>query len=228
MRGRTSERSSRWHKILEAMGFGRREGRRSVPPLKRHSLLFEPLEDRHLLSVLYWDPQHTHTASAGGQGTWTNGGSADWYNGQADVAWNNANGDTAVFQGTAATVAVNSAVTAVPWNTAVSPLALFHATSAWPLYQSAVCRRWSKCPDHPRLQYGCAARNTNRAARASADPPAARIAASDASAAETLCRPSRRPNPMASSILCQRDNRSDVRPRIKEPPHFRIVMAARL
>jgi autotransporter-associated beta strand protein/parallel beta-helix repeat protein len=107
--------SSRWQGLFEALGFGRRQQRKSVPSLKRHALHFEPLEDRHLLSVLCWDPQHSGGANLGGSGTWTNGGStALWYNPatQTDVVWNNANGDTAVFQGAAGAVTVDSAVTA--------------------------------------------------------------------------------------------------------------------
>ena len=99
--------SSRWQGMFDALGFGRREIPKSLQSLKQRGLHFEPLEERQLLTVLYWDPQHTNTATAGGQGTWTNG-SADWYNGQTDIAWNNSNGDVAMFQGTADTVTVNS------------------------------------------------------------------------------------------------------------------------
>ena len=82
--------------------------------LKRRSLHFEPLEDRHLLTVLYWDPQQSGGSNLGGSGTWTNGGTALWYNPatQTDVAWNSASGDVAIFEGTAGAVTVNSGVTA--------------------------------------------------------------------------------------------------------------------
>ena len=82
--------------------------------LKRRSLHFEPLEERQLLTVLYWDPRQSGGSNLGGSGTWTSDGTPLWYNPatQTDVAWNNANGDTAVFQGTAGTVTIASAVTA--------------------------------------------------------------------------------------------------------------------
>jgi len=70
------------------------------------------LEDRRLLSVLYWDPQQSSGAHLGGPGTWSNGDAAVWYNPatKTDVAWNNAGGDAAVFQGSAGAVTVNAGV----------------------------------------------------------------------------------------------------------------------
>jgi autotransporter-associated beta strand protein/parallel beta-helix repeat protein/VCBS repeat-containing protein len=106
--------SSRWQGIFKALGFGRCETRGKAQSLKRHSLRLEPLEDRHLLSVLCWDPQQSGGANLGGSGTWTDGGAALWYNPAThiDVVWNNANGDTAAFQGKAGRVTVNSGVSA--------------------------------------------------------------------------------------------------------------------
>ena len=98
----------------EVLAFGRREVRGKVQSTKCRALRLEPLEDRHLLTVLVWDPHQSNGANLGGSGTWTNGGAALWYrpDTRTDVVWNNANGDTAVFEGTAGTVAVNSGVTA--------------------------------------------------------------------------------------------------------------------
>ena len=64
--------------------------------------------------MLVWDPHQSGGANLGGSGTWTNGGAAVWYNPetQTDVVWSNANGDTAVFEGTAGAVAVDSGVAA--------------------------------------------------------------------------------------------------------------------
>ncbi len=92
----------------------RHELRGKVQPPKFRALRLEPLEDRHLLTVLIWDPHQSGGAKLGGAGTWTNGGAAVWYNPdtRANVVWNNANGDTAVFEGTAGTVAVDSGVSA--------------------------------------------------------------------------------------------------------------------
>ncbi len=61
-----------------------------------------------------WDPQQSGGANLGGSGTWTNGGAAVWYNPatKTDVVWNDANGDTAVFQGKTGTVTVGSGVSA--------------------------------------------------------------------------------------------------------------------
>ena len=68
-----------------------------------------------LLAILYWDPQQSGGTNLGGSGTWVNGGStACWYNPSSglDVTWNNSNGDTAVFSGTAAGVTVSGTVSA--------------------------------------------------------------------------------------------------------------------
>jgi autotransporter-associated beta strand protein len=108
---RKAASSSRWRGIFEALGFGQRPKGKNIRQVKRHTLRLEPLEDRHLLSVLYWDPQQSRGSNLGGPGTWAGGGSALWYSPttNSDVAWNSANGDTAVFQGTAGTVTVDSA-----------------------------------------------------------------------------------------------------------------------
>ncbi|HEY2414903.1 MAG TPA: autotransporter-associated beta strand repeat-containing protein [Pirellulaceae bacterium] len=64
------------------------------------------------INALYWDPNHTHAATgSGGSGTW-NTTAANWFNGTTDVAWNNANNDTAIFAGSAGTVALSTGITA--------------------------------------------------------------------------------------------------------------------
>ena len=72
------------------------------------------MRPRELLTVLYWDPSGSKGASLGGTGTWANNSGARWYNPNTgnDVVWNNANGDTAVFGGTAGTVTVSGQVSA--------------------------------------------------------------------------------------------------------------------
>ena len=61
-------------------------------------------------TVLGWDPNATDGATLGGGGTWDNGVTAEWWNGNVaqgnDVAW--ASGDTAVFTGTAGPVTIAS------------------------------------------------------------------------------------------------------------------------
>lgn len=47
--------SSRLGKIIDALGFDRRRGRKGIRPCKRRPLSFEPLEDRTLLSLCVWD-----------------------------------------------------------------------------------------------------------------------------------------------------------------------------
>lgn len=58
-----------------------------------------------------WDPTSSSGANPGGGGNWD---TTDpfWYNGTADVAWNNANNDTAVFSGTAGIVTLTAPITA--------------------------------------------------------------------------------------------------------------------
>ena len=113
-----------WSDATPAMK-SRRAPRRSA--WSRRGLL-EPLEKRELLAVLYWDPDGNAAnndlssgAGLGGSGTWADQTGAYWYNPStgSDVAWNNANGDAAVFRGTAGNVSVSGSVTAsaVTFNT---------------------------------------------------------------------------------------------------------------
>lgn len=61
---------------------------------------------------LTWDPDSETTGAQGGAGTWTDGGS-EWWNGTANVAWNNATPDNATFGGTAGgTITLGSPITA--------------------------------------------------------------------------------------------------------------------
>ena len=74
----------------------------------------ERLESRHMMAVLYWDPDRVATnnvistgAGLGGSGTWSEGAAAVWFNPSLNggaggyVSWNSAAGDTAVFAGPA-------------------------------------------------------------------------------------------------------------------------------
>ncbi len=64
--------------------------------------------------TLFWDPGHSLSGSgSGGSGTWDTT-SANWFDGTADVVWNNANNDIAVFAGSTGGIvsAVNTGITA--------------------------------------------------------------------------------------------------------------------
>ena len=67
---RKSGQASRWEKVVDAVGFGRREKRSRILKARGGSLLVEPLEERQLLTVLYWDPNHTGGTALGGTGNW--------------------------------------------------------------------------------------------------------------------------------------------------------------
>ena len=49
----------------------------------------------------FWDPLFSGTATGGGPGSWDNLTTANWYNGVADVTWDNSALDIAFFGGTA-------------------------------------------------------------------------------------------------------------------------------
>ena len=93
--------------------FIRERKRQRAKPRALHALRLEALEPRQMMAVLYWDPNHTNGTNLGGSGTWNVTG-ADWFNPStcADQAWNNANGDTAVFSGNYGTVTLNSGIQA--------------------------------------------------------------------------------------------------------------------
>jgi autotransporter-associated beta strand protein len=57
-----------------------------------------------------WDPNFSNGTGLGGDGTWDQGSTANWYNGTTDVVWPGA--QVAVFGGTAGTVTVSGTVTA--------------------------------------------------------------------------------------------------------------------
>jgi autotransporter-associated beta strand protein len=63
-----------------------------------------------MATILSWDPNITGAAS-GGTGTWDTV-NLQWFDGAADVAWNNATPDSAVFAGTAGTVSLAGPITA--------------------------------------------------------------------------------------------------------------------
>ncbi|HTV40153.1 MAG TPA: hypothetical protein VMF08_06245 [Candidatus Sulfotelmatobacter sp.] len=58
---------------------------------------------------LYWDPGLTLTVNAGGNGNWDTN-DAFWFNGSADIAWTNANGDSAYFEGTGGDVTLTNSI----------------------------------------------------------------------------------------------------------------------
>src|SRR5436190_10617092 len=61
----------------------RRPGR--IHRIKLSGLRLEPLEERHLLTVLYWDPNHSGGTNLGGTGNWV--GSNNWWDGTNNVSW---------------------------------------------------------------------------------------------------------------------------------------------
>ena len=61
-------------------------------------------------STLIWDPTQDLTGN-GGAGTWDTS-TSEWLNTGADFSWNNANGDTAQFQGTGGLVTLATSITA--------------------------------------------------------------------------------------------------------------------
>jgi autotransporter-associated beta strand protein len=63
-----------------------------------------------MATILNWDPNMTGAAS-GGTGTWDTV-NLQWFDGAADVAWNNATPDSAVFAGAAGTVSLAGPITA--------------------------------------------------------------------------------------------------------------------
>ncbi len=107
-------KQSYWESIRQAFGFGRRETPRSLLALKRRSLRMEPLEQRQLLAVLYWDPDvisagnnYTTGAGLGGTANWTKANA--WVDAAGTrYTWSGARSDQAVFWGTAGTVTVNT------------------------------------------------------------------------------------------------------------------------
>jgi autotransporter-associated beta strand protein len=62
-------------------------------------------------ATLFWDPTSSGGASLGGTGTWDSS-STDWFNGTADLIWNNSNGDDAVFTDFSGTVTVATNIVA--------------------------------------------------------------------------------------------------------------------
>jgi autotransporter-associated beta strand protein len=102
-------KSSRWNKLFDTLGFRRREKRTAM---KQRSLHLEPLEERQLLTVLYWDPDGVSDSHYGGSGSWTT--TDAWVDESGTrYTWDSSrSGDTAVFQGDSGTVNVNTAISA--------------------------------------------------------------------------------------------------------------------
>jgi autotransporter-associated beta strand protein len=59
---------------------------------------------------LTWDTDGSTTIATGGAGSWNTSG-LNWDNAGSFVAWNNSNGDSAIFGGTAGTVTLGEAIT---------------------------------------------------------------------------------------------------------------------
>jgi fibronectin-binding autotransporter adhesin len=93
----------------------------------------------HLLAApLYWDADGTAVgndptsgAGLGGSGNWDQT-SALWFDGGSDVPWMNANGDTAIFSGTAGTVTLTENISAgnVSFTNAAGNYVITNATGA--------------------------------------------------------------------------------------------------
>lgn len=80
--------------------------------LKLARLVFEPLEERQMLTTVYWDPTQSGGTNLGGSGDWT--GTDNWWDGSNDVSWTS--GDDAVFDvsgsSAAGTVTIDSGISA--------------------------------------------------------------------------------------------------------------------
>jgi len=132
-----------WRKTLGRGGElrgGRRRAKGIRTPKPRRPQL-EPLEQRQMLTILYWDPDGIAAgndpgtgAGLGGAGTWADGGGALWYDPatQTNVAWNNANGDDAVFAGDAGTVTLSGSLSAQSLNFATTNYTLASGTLSLP------------------------------------------------------------------------------------------------
>ena len=110
-----------WERTFASLGFVRRKNKkpRSRPRAGR-PLRIEKLDEREMLSgaqpmapltTLYWDPNHTKTTTAGGNGTWDTT-TANWYNAATnqDVVYNSL-APSVVFQGPAGIVTVSGTIT---------------------------------------------------------------------------------------------------------------------
>ena len=103
-------------RVWDLLGWGSQAQSRSRQPSWRTRLArahaIEPLEDRRLMAILYWDPNGSQ-AGVGGNGTWDL--SAQQWNTAADgtgslQAWES--GSEAVFRGTAGSVAIDGSISA--------------------------------------------------------------------------------------------------------------------
>src|SRR5688572_20069478 len=62
---------------------------------------------------LFWDPNETNGLTLGGTGIWdTDPTHLDWFNGNSNAPWINANLDNAIFGGAAGTVILGVPITA--------------------------------------------------------------------------------------------------------------------
>ncbi len=105
-----------WGKLRKHFGFGDYSKQDRLAPHRGRTLRLEPLEDRSLLTVLYWDPDCSNNGSFGGTGNWSTTNA--WVDASgARYTWNSSrSGDEAVFKGTAGTVTLTSAISALKIN----------------------------------------------------------------------------------------------------------------
>ena len=101
--------------LLAYFGWPRRKPAPRKPATARpRRLIVERLEQKQLLTALFWDPGQTAGRSLGGSGTWSDGGAAEWFNPATgrDVAWNNTALDTAHFSGTPGSIGISGQISA--------------------------------------------------------------------------------------------------------------------
>ena len=97
-----------WESTLRRLGFVRKKKTSQRPKTRR--LITEKLEDRQMLTALYWDADGDSSSAVGGSGTW-NTSSSCWRIGSETgtlTTWQA--GSDAVFPGTAGTVSMGSGV----------------------------------------------------------------------------------------------------------------------
>ena len=93
----------------------RRSSRRFIPSIFATALTLVFSVETTNAASLSWDGSDTVTAGAqGGAGNWNVNSTANWWDGTADVVWPALGGtdDDAIFEGTAGTVTLTSAITA--------------------------------------------------------------------------------------------------------------------
>ena len=107
--------TSLWMSLFSGFGRASRRNRRAARSRTARGLSCEPLDAASCSRFSTGTPAAAR-GPLGGTGTWANNSGARWYNPNTgnDVVWNNANGDTAMFSGTAGTVSLSGQVSAGP------------------------------------------------------------------------------------------------------------------